>query len=809
MNIKKVSQILAVLSILVLATISLQAQFQMASPSDPFGLNNQPKTYRLAGVTVEGNTFVSDETIIAIAALYPGKELIFPLDGNDLSYRNAIKNLWKRKEFSNIEILVDRVIGDEIYILIRVTEWDRIGEIKISNNKKIDEEDIKEAIGKNKGDIVSNYDLYIGEKNITNLYLEDGYSIDTIDIHLKSQDSSMYDPLIVYVEEGPKLKVKKITFVGNVNIESEELEKAIDENDTKKWWEIWKSSKFMKNSLEADRALIEEYCHQEGYVDATVDYPEIIINREKKSVELVFNMFEGERQYIRNLEFEGNTVFNEVTLLTRLDFEKGEPYDIKRFEANLYGNEKQEDALALYHNNGYLRANFIPEETRIGKDSVDISIQVREYDRYKFNRVGVKGNERTRDKVIRRDLFTVPGEYYNRAGVIRSIRQLSVMNYFNPEKLTPEIEPAVADATTVDIKYTVEERSTDTINASVGFAGSYGLLLQAGLTFNNFSIKEPFRAGGGQILNLSVQYGQQNSYNSFSIGFTEPWLFDRPITLGFVAFSRYQNYSTIDLRSTGITANFGKRFHWPDDYWRGDWSTRFQLNDNMLDDNYFSYYYRNGKYTEFTIDQRLSRTSQNHMFFPTAGSRLEWRTAFAMGAVGVGETDYLKNELNFNMYNPLWQYEGQERLVFASLAKIGYVTGLKSDTTMNQIELYRMGGNGLSGFGTIPLRGYPDNGIGSEYGNKLMARYTAELRFALSLDPMPIYFYGFAEAGNAWLDLDVADPFDLKKSAGIGIQLMIQAIGNIGFSYGYGFDPAYGETNPAGWKFLFHLGGQM
>ena len=805
MSIKKYSNIALVIVFLFAFCSFAEAQFQLSSP-DPFGIN-KPQTYKLAGVTVEGNTFVSDETVIAIAALYPGKELTFPMDGNDLSYRNAIQSLWKREEFSNIQILVDRVINDEIYLLIKVEEWDRIGSIEISNNKKIDEEDIKEALDKNKGDIVSNYDLYIAEKKITNLYLEDGYCIDTIDIHLEKEDSAMYHPIIVYVEEGPKLKVKKISFVGNDNLDPIKLEKAMDENDTKKWWQVWKSAKFLKNELENDRKLIEVYCHEQGYVDAVVGKPEIIIKKEDKAVELVFNIEEGDRQFIRNVSFTGNTVFTEDALMRRLDFAKGEPYDSERFQANLYGNEKQEDALSLYMDNGYLRANFMPEETRVGTDSVDIVVKVMEFDRYKFNRINIKGNERTRDKVIRRDLYTIPGNYFNRSAVIRSIRQLNVMNYFNPEKLMPEIEPAVADATTVDVIYNVEERSTDTVNASVGFAGSYGLMLMAGLTFNNFSIKEPFRAGGGQIFNISVEYGQQNRYNSFSLGFTEPWLFDKPITLGFVAYSRYQNFSTIDLRSTGFTVNFGKRFKWPDDYWRGDWSARFQLNDNKMENSYYSSYYRNGKYAEYTVDQRFTRISQNNMFFPTGGSKLELRTACALGAIGVGETDYIKNEINYDMYSPIWSYEGQPRVVFASKAKMGYVTGLKSDSLMNQIELYRMGGNGLSGFGTVPLRGYADNSIGNEYGNKLLAKYTAELRFAVTLDPMPVYFYGFAEAGNAWYSLKTCDPFELKRSAGFGVQLMIQAIGNIGFSYGYGFDPYYGGTEPTGWKFLFHLGG--
>ncbi len=486
----------------------------------------------------------------------------------------------------------------------------------------------------------------------------------------------------------------------------------------------------------------------------------------------------------------------------RLEFESGDVYDDEKFSLNLQGNQESTDALSLYMDNGYLQARMEPKIKKISADSIDIEISVYEGDRYKIGRVEIAGNDKTKDKVIRRELFTRPGEFFDRSAIIRSIRALGMMNYFNPEALKPDVKPSEIDATSVDIIYKVEERSTDTFNASLGFAGSFGLTLSAGITLNNFSITEPLFGGAGQVFNLNAEIGQITRYRNLSLGFTEPWLFDEPTTVGFNIYDSQLRYN-YDIRRTGIAVNFGRRFKWPDDYFRGDWSARVQLNDIGTES---SYYYRPGKYSEVSISQRISRISLNNLFFPTVGSRFSFSTDFAMGALGIGSTDYLKNELSYETFLPLVSVAGLDRVVLYVSSKLGYVAGIKSDTTLSPIELYLMGGNGLSGFGVTPLRGYDDNTIGPTTGSKVLAKHTAELRFALSLNPMPIYFYGFAEAGNVWQSLRKTDPFDLKRAAGVGIQMLINPIGIFGFSYGYGFDPITGGEQPSGWRFLFHLG---
>jgi len=789
--------------LLILSVDKSLAQFNL-----PFDGQSQPVIYTVAGITVEGNRFVSDETIIALSSIYAGKTIQFPINPNNMIFRIAMQNLWERGQFSDVSIEIDKTVGTQLFLKIKVKEWNRLNSINISNNDKFDDTEIKEKIDMNKGDILTKNHTYLATNKIRKMYEDEGISLDSIATTLEGTDTIQYSNMNIYLEEGSKIKIKNINFVGNSKLTSKELNASMTDNRMPLWWEVWKSSKLMKNKMEEDLKLLETYCKSKGFIDVKIETPIVVIDEEKKSAEITINMTEGSKYYIRNINFEGNLVFNDDVLLRRLKFLKGDEYDSETFEANLLGNEKQTDVLSTYMDNGYLRANIDTDENRVTSDSVDINITIREYDRFKIMRVDILGNEKTKDKVIRRDLFTTPGDYFNRSSIIRSLRQLNVMNYFNPEKLKPEIEPSVTDATEVNVKYNVEERGSDTFNASVGYAGSYGLMLSAGMTFNNFSITEPFKGGGGQVLNFNVDFGQASRYKNFTIGLTEPWLFDKPITLGFVIYSRYQNYNTIHLNNTGASLNFGKRFKWPDDYWRGDWFFRTQWNDNQFDDNssYYSSYYKSGKYSEITLEQRFSRISKNNMFFPSQGSEFSLRTAFAMGSIGVGETDFLKNELNYSSYSPIWKYEGQDRVVFALSTTLGYITNLKLDSAMNQLELYRMGGNGLSALGTVPLRGYEDNTIGDQYGNQLLSKYSAELRFAVALDPMPVYVYAFAEAGNVWSKISLCDPLDLKRSAGIGVQLFVNPIGIIGFSYGYGFDNNRVSPNPSGWKFLFHLG---
>ncbi|MBX3042670.1 MAG: outer membrane protein assembly factor BamA [Candidatus Kapabacteria bacterium] len=758
----------------------------------------QPQQYTIAGVTVRGNQFADTESIIALSGLVPGESIRLV---NDPKVQKAIQTLWGRKQFSFVDIKLDRITDMGVFLEIVVKENPRVSAVIIEDNDDINDNDIIEAVGKMRGDIVSKYDLYLAERSVEALYEKEGSPFTRVKANFEDTDTNAYTRILVKVNEGTNFKVRSIRFEGSENFSDGELSGAFEETKTKSWWQVWRSAKFEMKKYEDDKKLLEKFFQKNGFIDAFIVKDSVIYDADKKAVHIIITVDEGPKVYVRNIRFEGNTVYPDEVLLRRLEFKTGDVYNVERFQQNLTGNENQTDASSLYLDNGYLQARMMPEILRLPPDSVDILVNVYENERFKIGKVTIVGNTKTKDKVVRRELFTRPGDFFDRSAIIRSIRALQVLQYFNPETLRPDIKPTENDNTAVDIVYKVEERSTDTFNASIGFAGSFGLTGAVGFTFNNFSITEPLKGGGGQIFNFNWEFGQANRYRNFSLGVTEPWLFDEPTTVGFNVFDTYFNFQDLDQSRTGIGINIGRRFRWPDDYWRADWSTRLQINDNKTE----SFFFRQGKFTEVTIGQRLSRISLNHMFFPTAGSRFSYSTNFAMGAIGIGQVDYFKNELNFDMYNALAKVEGNDRLVAMLSTRFGYLAGFKSDTTISPIELYRMGGNGLSGFSVTPLRGYPDNQIGPGAGSKVMAKYTAELRFAISLDPMPIYVYGFAEAGNVWGDLRSTNPFDLKRSAGFGIQMMVMPIGIMGFSYGYGFD-TLSNGEQSGWRFLFHLG---
>jgi len=753
---------------------------------------------RIAGISVEGNVFADKQTILTLSGLKENEEITIPVD---TKVQSALKNLWARRQFSDVEIKVEKTTPQGVFLVIIVKEFPRLSHILILDNQKVKKEDIIKAARKGRGDLLSNYDVYLIKQRIKKLYSDEGLFYTKVEAELEKTDTAHYVKLIVRVNEGVEYYVKSINFTGNKHFDNSDLEGAFSDTKTKSWWQFWRSSKFDMNKYKLDLKLLESFFKKEGFIDATIISDSLRFDETNEEVNIDIEVSEGNQYFVRNIVFKGNTIYPTELLMRRLDFAPGSVYNVEQFEMNLKHNQDQTDAASLYADNGYLFANLETEEIRVAPDSVDIIVKVTEGTRVAIRKVIIEGNTKTKDKVIRRELYTHPGDFFNRSAIIQSVKGLGVLNYFNQETIRPDVR--MVDNTKVDVVYKVEERSTDTFNASIGFAGSYGLTGAVGFTFNNFSLEEPLKGGGGQVLNFSWEFGQANRIQNINLGFSEPWLFDEPTTVGFNIFDSQINYY-INLRRTGIALNLGRRFKWPDNYFRGDWSLIFQRNN--VGSEYTGSYYRPGLSTEITMSQTFSRSSVDNLFFPTSGSKFSLSTQFAMGAIGLGNTDYFKNQFKFEISHPLYYINEYPRLVLFLGSQLGYVTGFKSDTTISPIELYYMGGNGLSGIGITHLRGYEDQAIGPKKGGTVMSKYTAELRFAVSLDPMPVYLYAFAEAGNVWTDLKNTDPFNLKRSAGLGMQIMLNPIGLIGFSYGYGFDKSDVTGQRSGWQFLFHLG---
>ncbi|MEN3026160.1 MAG: outer membrane protein assembly factor BamA [Chlorobiota bacterium] len=762
---------------------------------NPSAAQTAGSTVRILSVRVEGTRFADPQTVVLLSGLQPGDEL---QPGGEKIQR-ALRNLMQRGQFSHAEVLVERVTPAGVALLIRVEEFPRLSQIVIEGERRVSEQRIREALGRTPGDILSLEALRQIRAAIEQLYAKENVTLRVVELLREPTDTAGYARLRIRITEGPTPYVAAVRFGGNQALSADELLGAFEETRPKKWWQFWRSNQFDPKKYQEDKQRLLQLYRRRGFLDAELLRDSVATDTATGATTITVWVSEGRRYHLRNVFIVGNTVFPTEQLQQRLGIRPGELYDAERVEKNLRGNEDQTDVASLYLDNGYLSVEVQKEERRVAPDSVDLVVRIYERQRYRIRRVDIVGNTKTKDKVIRRELYTFPGDYFSRSAIIRSIRALGVLNYFNPEALRPDVR-LVSDSE-VDLLYRVEERSTDVLNASLGIAQGIGVTGSIGVAFNNFSITEPLRGGAGQVLTFNWEAAAVGYQQQFTLGFTEPWLFDEPTTVGFNGYDTWYRLD-YNLRQTGIALNVGRRFRFPDDYFRGDWQLVVQRNRQSGSQGL----YRPGTTTEIALRQTLTRLSFNSLIFPSSGSRVSLTTKWAMGAVGIGTTDYLKLGFSAEFVAPLWGPMLAERLVLYLATEMGYLKGLRSDTTIPAVEFYRMGGSGLGGFNVTPLRGYPDQSIGPVGGGTVMARHTAELRFAVTLNPMPIYFLVFAEAGNVWDSLRRADPFALKRSAGVGVRILLLPLGLLGFDYGYGFDPARPGQGRAGWNFHFQLG---
>ncbi len=757
----------------------------------------RPEVYRILGMSVEGQRTADANAIIANTGLKVGDEITIP--GSQT--RIAIERLYGLRLFRDVQILIERRTPEGVYVLIRVEENPRLERVELEGNDALSNSDIMKIVNLTRGQIVTQQDMSSVVRQIRAKYEEDGYLNATVDAQLVPDDAAVAGRMVLKltIDEGPRVKVDRIRFFGNKHRDDGDLKGAMKEISERRWWKFWQSNRFDRKKYEEDKKLIVKYYQKHGFRDAEILTDSLSYDDTKRLLTIDIYVYEGPQYRVRNIVWEGNTVYPDEVLSARLGFQSGDIYNKEKFEQNLYRNESENDVTSLYMDNGYLFFQVEPEEIRVAEDSVDIVLHVRERNRFKIGQVTIKGNTKTYEKVIRRELYTRPGDDFNRQLVIRSARQLVQLNYFNPEKIKPDIRPV--DDKTVDLVYEVEEKSSDTFNMSVGYSGLFGFNGALGLTFNNFSLSEPFKGGGGQVLNFDWQFGEGNRFRTFSIGFQEPWLYDTPTLFGVNLFDTRQIFF-YDLRLTGASVRVGRRFRWPDDFFRGDWTFRFQRNDVKFGGEF----HIEGITTQYTISQVISRNSTDSPIFPSQGSNFSLLTEINGGPFLPGNARYHKHVFNADWYVPLF---GINKLALATSSTIGFIFEFADNGRIPPQEFFYMGGTGLGQFATTPLRGYEDRSVGprERFGaGKSMIKHSVELRYALAVNPIPIYTLAFAEAGNVWLDHAIQDPFDLRRSAGVGVRLLINPIGLVGFDYGYGFDaPLRGGPAP-GWKFHFQFG---
>lgn len=765
----------------------------------------QVQQYKILGISVDGNKSAETGAIIANSGLKIGDEITVPGEQT----RTAITRLWGLRIFSDIEIDIENTVGDGVYLVIKVKEYPRLDKTDIVGADEISADDLLKKIDLLRGQIITPEEINEIVHTIKKAYDDDGYLQATIKTEeVASPDSEARGKVILRltIDEGSEVHIKSILFYGNKAFDAGDLKGEMDDTHEKIWWKFWRGSKFDKKKYADDKKKIIDFYHKNGYRDAEILSDSISYNKAKDRMTIYLYVYEGPQYFIRNITWEGNSVFKSEALSERLGMKSGDVYDMEKFDRNLRQNEQQTDVASLYLDNGYLTMSIDPEEIKVDDDSMDIVIHVRERNQFRIGRVDIRGNTKTKEKVIRRELYSRPGDYFSRAAIIRSVRQLSVLNYFNPEKIKPDTR--IVDDKTVDVVYDVEEKSSDTFNMSVGYSGAFGFTGALGLTFNNFDLTQPLQGGGGQILSFDWQFGEGSTYRTFSISFREPWMFGTRTSFGFSLFDTRQNY-IYDVEQTGGTINIGRQFRWPDDYTRGDWIFQVQrINNLSLSD----YYGPPGVTDEYSITQILSRNSIDNPLFPTHGSNLSFSTELTGPPLLPGSARFIKQIVGLDWYIPIFNSSKLALYLGNQFGEILTLRKVLEPADVPYIEYFSMGGTGLGQINVTPLRGYEDRGVGplnasgQILSGRIEEKHTAELRFNVSLNPIPIYLLTFAEGGNVWADLKTTELFNLDRSAGIGARLLINPIGLIGFDYGYGFDDPTRSGSPSGWHFHFQFG---
>lgn len=836
-----------VLTVFCLAPAATSLQAQGASDTIPPVFDyTKPKDYEIGGVKVTGAQFSDPAAIISIAGFRVGDRIRVP--GGDIP--RALRSLWKLSLFTDVQILKEKTLGDIIFLEIAVVERPRLTTHSFKGVKKGSHDDLNEEVNKYliKGGIVTDAMKASASFAIEEYFTEKGYydvSAKAVEVPDSSRINSVR--LVFEVDRGRKVKIDDITFTGNTNIKARKLRGLMKETRRKK--RIFAGSKLIRPEYEGDKKKLIAYYNKNGFRDARIVSDSIWRAKnekgEKEGLRIHLNLDEGSRYYFRNITWKGNSIYDTKTLENVLGIKKGDIYNSELLETRLRFSQDGRDVSSLYMDNGYLFFNVDPIEIAVASDSIDLELRIFEGPQATIDKVVIKGNDRTHEHVVRRELFTVPGEKFSRSDIIRSQRQIINLGYFNPENLGINT-PVNPQRGTVDIEYTVEEKPSDQLELSAGWGGrGRGVIGTLGVAFNNFSARNilhretwsPLPQGDGQRLSIRAQTNGR-FYQSYNMSFTEPWLGGKkPNSLtvaGFMSIltNGYNKNSDLfgKLTNGGVTVSLGTRLKWPDDNFIS--STALNLQVIKLDNYVFSSrglfrtdrgeVVTEGNFRNFSITQTFARTTINNPIFPQDGSRVQLSVQLTPPYSLFSNKDYAGLEpedrfkyLEYHKWkiNAEWYQTIVGKLVVKAEAKFGFLGAYNSNVGIAPFERFQLGGDGLNnqqfgyftGTEIISMRGYQPSDLENNRFNENVAsdinatpiyeKITLELRYPVSLNPSStIYVHTFAQGGNAWKKAGDFNPFDMKRSVGAGLRVFLPMFGVLGFDYGIGFDKA----NPSG-----------
>lgn len=808
-----------------------------------------PQEYEIGGITVSGTLTTDANAVKLFTGLQVGDKITIP--GERIS--RAIHNLWEQKLFSDVRVEAAEIRGRTIFLHIVVVEKPRLSRFKFNGVSKNEADKLREEIELVKGQQVNDAVLANTRHSIQRYYSDKGFLKATA-VMVLEPDTLKYALensviLFINVDKGPKVKIKDVEFEGNDNIPDSKLRAAMKKTRRKRWWNVFGSSKFIAADYKNDKNAVLDIYNEKGFRNASIVKDTMFFVKDDR-VQVNITVDEGPMFHFRNISYTGNTKHTDQELDDIMKIRKGDVYNKKLLDSRLYMNQTGRDISSLYMDDGYLAFYPDPVELLVEGDSIDLDIRIREGKQYRIRNVIIKGNSKTTEHVVRREIRTKPGQLFNRSDVIRTQRELATLGYFNPESLG--VNP-IQDARTgtVDLEYTVEEKPSDRLELSGGW-GAGRLVLSLGLSFTNFSMRnllnkdawKPLPSGDGQTLNLRAQTNGR-FFQSYSMSFVEPWLGGRkPNALSFSVYhsvqtngeNRYLNTSTGRIENplrqslliSGVSVGLGKRLTWPDDYFILRQTLSYQLYDLR---NYSSgavvFSFTNGTSNVLAYQLQFSRSSIDQPFFARSGSEVSfsvkatppWSLWFPAGDYSKMPPEQLYNWAEFHKwkfttqwYNKLTNSKTGHNLVLKTRAGFGFLSYYNSQVGDPPFERFYLGGSALTGFQLdgreiVGLRGYDDFSLSPNTGNFVVAKYTAELRFPVSLNPSAtIFTLAFLEAGNTWSDFNTFDPFKLYRSAGVGLRLNLPMFGPMGLDYGWRLDDVPYAPGMAKSQFHFTIG---
>ena len=781
------------------------------------------RSYRIAKVRVEGLRHTDQDLLMMIAGLREGQR--FTLLGEEGA--KAVRNLWKQGLFGNVQIRVDSVVEEQIYLCLVLEEKPRLS--KVVFNRKVSKakaEEMTESLKSFKGKILTDEVKGNISRVVRKYYTDKGYlEVKVVLNTIPDTNQINASTLNVSVEPGAKVRVASLQLTGNTALDAKNVMRILKTARPRVRWNPLRNGKWDPEKFEEQKTKLIRRYQRMGYRDARI-LRDSVFSIGDGQMGVLVELFEGKPYFVRRLEIEGNSVHSDSLLLGLLGMKPGDLYNKELIESKLQMDPSGRDISSLYMDDGYLFFQVSSHESRVEGDSIDLMVRVVEGAQATVRRVTVKGNDKTSDHVIIRELRTRPGQKFSRSDVMRTTRELSQLGYFDPEQLGVVPTPNPQDGT-VDIEYKVTERSNDQVELSGGW-GAGQVVGSLGLVLNNFSTRKMFNpkawtpvpGGDGQRVSVRAQ-SNGRFFSSYNLSFTEPWLGGKKpnsfTVSGYVSIQvpnglPRSNPLRQSITIKGTSVSFGQRLKKPDDFFTVVHSVNFQ--QFVLVNNQNTAFLPDGVSNNFFFKETLSRNSVDQPIFPRSGANLSLVAQIAPPYSLLGRklrpdataqerykwVEYHKWRFDFQQYTKL-----VGNLVLMSRIQYGWLGNYTQETGEVPFGRFYVGGDGIMGFALddrelIGLRGYQNNSLTPRdpqtsqlLGATAFQKYTMELRYPLSLNPSAtIYATTFLEAGNSFRKVRQFDPFLNYRSAGVGVRVFLPMFGLLGVDWGYGMDPVPG-----------------